>query len=205
MSKHEKSFGEKILVIVVVLVFIAALAGIGVTIYKLFGNVQEETKKGETTGFVVDYQDKTLEESAGGVVFTETETFSIRQSGADSAISAKIYAKKLPEDYEWKFAKEGQETPDTYRWNTDFVGEDFTEYFDVAIDQDENTVTVTGTVKELLTSYAARRDATLEPMSALPNEDMFVLEIMAGNHSMAIGFHVYAPIYSLALEKLSFC
>lgn len=205
MSRNEKSLFTKIVEIVVVLVVVAALAGIGVAIYKLVGNVQEETKTAETTGFVVDYQDKTLEESAGGVVFTETETFSIRQSGADSAISAKIYAKKLPEDYEWKFAKEGQATPDTYRWNTDFVGEDFTEYFDVTVDQDENTVTVTGTVKELLTSYAARRDATLEPMAALPNEDMFVLEIAAGEHSMAIGFHVYASVYSLTLPQLSFC
>ena len=205
MSKNEKSLFAKIIEIVVVLAVIAALAGIGIAIYKLVGNVQEETKKGETTGFVVEYQDQTLEASAGGAVFTNTETFSVVQSGSDLEIFAKIYAKKLPEDYEWQVAKDGQETPDTYRWNSDFVGEDFTEYFDVAVNQDANTVTVTGTVKELLTSYAARRDATLESMAALPNVDMFVLEITAGDHSMSIGFRVYAPVYSITLPQLSFC
>ena len=211
MSRNEKSLFSKIIEIVVVLVVIAALAGIGVAIYKLVGNVQEETKKGETTGFVVEYQDKTLETSAGGVVFTNTETFSVVQSGADSEIFVKIYAKKLPQDYEFYLTStvEGVQETNTYRWNSDFIvaREDLTEYFDVAVDQDKNTVTVTGTVKELLTSYAARstRKATLEPMNALPNVDMFVLEITAGEHSMEIGFHVYAPVYSLTLPELSFC
>lgn len=199
--------GKKITSVICAILIVLVLAAAGVGIYMMVGNINKETEKNEgATGFTVEYQDKELSSSAGGVLFTTSETFKVVHTGADSEIFAKVKGKKLPEDYTFSMTKtvDGATQTDTYRWNSD-MQEDLTKYFDVTINQDTDTVTVKGTIKELLTSYAARRSATLNTLSALPNVDMFVLEITAGDHTMAIGFHVYAPVYSVSLPELSFC
>ena len=208
MSRHEKGKLSKIIEMIFVFVVIAAFVGIGIGIYSLISNIFKETGKekesGETSSFVVLVQDRELETSAGGVVFTTSETFSLVTSGTDSEIFAKIKGKKTPQDYVIEATKGGETS--TYSWNTDFSVEDMTSFFDVEVDQDANTVTVNGTMKEAVTRYLKRRGfETITFPQNVPTSDMFVLELTQGDASMAIGFHVYAEVYSLSLDELSFC
>lgn len=203
-----KSCFAKIVEIVVVVVLAIALTGIGLAIYKLVSNIKQETgESAENTKFSVEVQGKTYETSTGGLVFTDSETFSLVYSGADSEISAKIKTKKLSNDYVISAQKtvDGETQSSEYRWNTDFPPEDMTSYFDVAVDQSANTVTVNGTMKDAVTRYLKRRGWETIVFPNVPASDMFVLELQSGDAMMALGFHVYASVYSIDVPNLNFC
>ena len=208
--RREKSLFSKVVEIIAVAVIVAVLTSIGVMIYKLVDSVEKETNKNDktasTSSFVVQVQDKELKSSSGGLVFTSSETFSLITNGADSDIFAKITCKKLPQDYAFRATKDS-ETWDDFSWNTGFASvEDMTRFFDVSVNQDKNTVTVKGTFKEAVTKCLQRKGyKTIEFYEEVPNVDMFVLDLTQGDAFMTIGFHVYAPVYSLTLGELSFC
>ena len=215
MSRHEKSLFAKIVEIVVVLVVVAALAGIGVAIYKLVGNVQEETKKSGEVSFTVEYQDKTITSSTNNVVFTSSETFIVTQHGGESELSVAIYAK--PADYTATYTVKNGDTVTETAMNWKYMsGEnsatDFTHCFSAGKDDElvkkiadnKYEINVKGTMKSVLDEYLPDFQV-LTAMSAIPETDMFYLKIKSGEETLNIGFRVYAPVESITLPQLSFC
>lgn len=216
MSRNEKSLFAKIVEIVVVLVVIAALAGIGVAIYKLVGNVQEETKKSGEVSFTVEYQDKTITSSTNNVVFTSSETFIVTQHGGESEISVAIYAKPADFTIDWAKKVDGnlveQSAINWKNMSGENASTDFTHCFSSGADEElvkklsdnKYEINVVGTMKTVLENYFQPYEI-LQGMSAIPETDMFYMQIKSGEEALNIGFRVYAPVESITLPQLSFC
>ena len=211
MSKNEKSLFAKIIEIVVVLAVIAALAGIGIAIYKLVGNVQEETKKSGEVSFTVEYQDRTITSSTNNVVFTNSETFIVTQHGGESELSVAIYAKPAEYTATYTVTNGDSVTETPMNWNN--MGDiDFTYCFSSGADEELVTklgdnkyeINVIGTMKSVLDEYLYDYQV-LTSMSAIPEMDMFYMQIKSGEETLNIGFRVYAPVESITLDELSFC
>ncbi|MBQ3506873.1 MAG: hypothetical protein IJA89_08910 [Clostridia bacterium] len=211
MSRNEKSLFTKIVEIVVVLVVVAALAGIGVAIYKLVGNVQEETKKSGEVSFTVEYQDKTITSSTNNVVFTSSETFIVTQHGGESEISVAIYAK--PAEYTATYTVKNGDTVKETDMSWKNMGDiDFTHCFSSGANEElvknlgdnKYEINVIGTMKSVLDEYLSDFQM-LTAMSAIPETDMFYMQIKSGEEALNIGFRVYAPVESITLPQLSFC
>lgn len=212
MSKNEKNTLEKIIELLVLLLFAIVFAAIGIKIYTLFGEVKKETDKSAgASGFTVEYQDKTITSSTNNVVFTSSETFTVTQHGGESELSVAIYAK--PADYTATYSvTKGDEVTQTVMNWKDLSDTDFTHCFSSAesdalvtkISNGKYEINVKGTMVSVLDEYLYDYQV-LTSMSAIPDTDMFYMQIKSGEETLNIGFRVYAQIENISLDKLSFC
>lgn len=180
-----KKFKNFLIIFIVVIVFGVIVAGV----YGLTGGFTTTDVK----SFALVRDGKYILSDAKGVLLRNEETFTVKAYGKDKDISASITPIELEEDY-YFYVDEYE-----YSWNEDIVKseEDLSQYFDIQIDQDKNTVTVRGSTGDVLKAFAGEQ--TLE-MPSLPSADMFRLAITCGDSTMNLNCSIMSAVTGVYLS-----
>lgn len=128
--------------------------------------------------------------------FTQGEAVKIKHYDGDEKIKLKVTAIAVPRD--WYFEVGGL----LYSWNQHVVrkGADLTEFFDIKIDQEANTITINGTMSGMLKKFY--NDEITLP-NTLPSADMLQFEIKSGDTLKLYG-NVGAKVTGIKLSDDQF-
>lgn len=142
-------------------------------------------------GVVVDGTE--YREDAQGLEFSQGETLQIKHYDGDEKIKLKVTAVAVPLDWDFKVGSS------LYSWNHDVVrkGADLTGFFDFKIDQETNTITVSGTVSGMLNKFFSGSEIALP--NKLPSANMLCLEIKSGDTLKLYG-NLYAEVSGVTLN-----
>lgn len=176
------------LIVIVIIALLTIAAAIGYTLTDGFKKSAKPFAIVRNEGYI--FNDTT------SVTFTAGETFAIKHYGTDKKISAKLLAQRTSEDFS-VYVEDCE-----YVWNTDVAGSegvDMTEYFDIRIDQDNNTVTICSSLLEGLTKYFSGAAVTLKTPS-IP-QDIFRLEIETSGTIIALGCRIVAPVTKITVSE----
>lgn len=110
--------------------------------------------------------------------FVQGEALKIKHHDGDEKIKLKVTALAVPLD--WKF-KVGGADGLNYSWNQHVVGKgaDLTEFFDITIDQEANTITINIGLIGMLKKFYNGSEILLT--NSLPSADMLRFEIKSGD------------------------
>lgn len=201
--KSGKKKKSNIFITILLVIAFAFVAALGYNLLRKDGNGSSKVKS-----FAVyqgDSKDGIFNDK-GGVIFYETETFHVQHFFGDEKIEASIEAIEVADDYAFTITRTIQDktVPLSYTWNSSIVGagegETIAELFELAIDQESDTVSITGTVSGVLTAYAANIGGT-STITRIPNADMFALKIKAGGGTITLGLRVMANAQAVALSQ----
>lgn len=146
--------------------------------------------------FSVGYDDTIFTKDTENVSIIESGTFTVHYKDEDTNdIKAKLIAVELYEDF--YFQADGI----TYSWNANVVRskiQNFTDFVEITIDQEKNTVTVTGSLLSALQKAGNTEDIVL--LSTLPNEDMFRLSIESGDTVIEIGCRIQSSVLGIIMR-----
>lgn len=158
----------------------------------LWLNKDEERKYDDLT---VSTSATTYEEDATGEKLYAGDTLTVSTED-ESKITAKVTALELSEDV--AFTINGE----SCTWNEDVAGEDLTEHFAIAIDQEQNTVTIGATLQEALQKYAEKIAGVGAKIAlgTLPASDMFRLTVSVGDQSLNVDFSALSEGTKLTLD-----
>ncbi len=140
--------------------------------------------------FGVALNDEYIMSDVDGRTISQGSTMKVQHYGSDFNISVSVIPVKVDGDY--TFWLNEQE----YSWNRHIVGsgEDFANYMPIYINQDANTVAISGNLLTALREYGKVGGQTVSRTSAHPTSDMFKLVISSGGSSISIGMHIeYIP------------
>lgn len=205
MSRNQTKKKTSIFPLLLALIILLLVAGGGISLYRTIqnailgndgGNDGGWTDGTETIGapFVV-YQDENetpySTEISNGVVIEETATFTVKHSVDDAEITVKATPIRLQNDYTFYcYNSKGQGY--AYSWNKEIIGArqdeiDICQYFDIDIDQESNTIKVTGTTANALGGFAKSEFANgTYKLPVMPTQDMFCLAITTGGKTMKL-------------------
>lgn len=158
----------------------------------LWLNKDEERKYDDLTVSTIA---TTYEEDATGEKLYAGDTLTVSTED-ESKITAKVTALELSEDV--TFTINGE----SCTWNEDVAGEDLTDYFAIAIDQEQNTVTIGATLQEALQKYAEKIAGVGAKIAlgTLPVSDMFRLTVSVGDQSLNVDFSALSEGTKLTLD-----
>lgn len=147
--------------------------------------------------FTVTYEDTVYTQDIDGIAIDGEGVFTITYKETDTDdIKVKLLAVELYEDFYF------QSEDKKYSWNANVARskiQNFTECFDITIDNKNNTVTVKGSLTDALKKAGNTDDITL--ISTLPNEDMFSLEITSGDTTIYIGCIIRSSVAGIELSQ----
>lgn len=202
MSNKTKSKSGGFLVILFLLV-VAIICGVLYNLMKKADSFFEDLGGGIGTGsgpvsFSV-YQgndEKELSLNKTGVEIYGTETFTVKQDGDDEVITAKLVPIAMTENYHFKVNNLG------YSWNSEIVGfeADLSPYFTIEVNQDENTVAVSGSTLKALEGYAKSENGVAS-LPGIPSGDMYRLEITSGDETFSCYCSFRSEVEDLTLSK----
>ena len=178
--------------IVLTVVLVAVIAFIAALVYTLTNGFSSDVKS-----FMLIRDGEYILSDVSGVTICEGETFDVYHYDDDEKISAKIVPIEIEGDY--NFTIDGYE----YSWNADVVRyvKDFSSYFAIAIDQDKNTVSISGPLKSALEKYAASLGGTLGGMQPLPSSDLFRIEISSDGSTIGLGCNMTSRVAGICLSQ----
>lgn len=125
---------------------------------------------------------------------TQGETLKIKHYDGDEKIKLKVTAVAVARD--WYFEVGGL----LYSWNQNVVrkGVDLTQFFDIKIDQEANTITVNGTMSGMLTKFYNGSEIAFP--NVLPSADMLQFEIKSGD-TIKLYCNVGAKVTGITLSN----
>ena len=128
--------------------------------------------------------------------FTQGETLKIKHHDGDEKIKLKVTAVAVPRD--WYFEVGGM----LYSWNQQVVrkGADLTQFFDIKIDQEANTITINGTMSGMLTKFYNGSEVAI--VEKMPTANMLCFEIKSGD-TLKLYCNVYATVSGVTLSDHS--
>ena len=132
-------------------------------------------------------------EDAQGLSFSQGETLQIKHYEGDEKIKLKVTAVAVPRDWDFKVGG----TWHSWNQNVARKSADLTEYFDIKIDQDANTITINGTISGMLSGFYNGSKITLPNL--LPTSNMLCLEIKSGDTLKLYG-NVHAKATGITLS-----
>lgn len=126
--------------------------------------------------------------------FTQGETLKIKHHDGDEKIKLKVTAVAVPRD--WYFEVGGEEMNS---WNQQVVrkGADLTQFFDIKIDQEANTITINGTMSGMLKGYCNGSEIAI--VEKMPTANMLCFEIKSGD-TLKLYCNVYATVSGVTLS-----
>lgn len=152
---------------------------------------------GGLNGFTITYGNETIRKNVDNIYILDSGTFTLNYKDKDTDdIKVKILAVELSEDL--YFEADGKE----YSWNQDIYRgkvQNFTDCFDVQIDNENNTITIQGNLLKALKKAGSVEEITF--LSPLPTEDMFRLEISSGKTTIDIGCCIYSAVDNIELDE----
>ena len=124
---------------------------------------------------------------------TQGKTLKIKHYDGDEKIKLKVTAVAVARD--WYFENGGM----LYSWNQQVVrkGADLTQFFDIKIDQEANTITVSGSISDMLTKYYNGSEIGI--VEKLPTASMLCFEIKSGD-TLKLYCNVYATVSGVTLS-----
>ena len=189
MKRKSNIFSNVLPVLISCFLVFGLIAGV-VAILKKFAD-------GGFNEFTVTYEDTVYTQDTKGIAIDGAGTFTVTYKETDTDdIKVKLLAVELYEDFYF------QSEDKKYSWNTNVVRskiQNFTEYFDISIDNKNNTVMVKGSLIEALKKAGNTDDIAL--LSTLPSEDMFSLEITSGNTTIRIGCTLFLAVEAIELSQ----
>ncbi|MBQ4052829.1 MAG: hypothetical protein IJD33_00655 [Clostridia bacterium] len=206
MGQRTKNKSSGFLVVLFLLV-IAIICGVLYNLMKktdsFFEDMGSETG-GETGNGAVSFavyqgnSDEEMLNKATGVVIYGTETFTVKKDN-EEPISAKLRPVALTENYTFLINNKDYGWLE-YVWNLDIADDEnsLSPYFEIVVNQDESTVTVSGSTVKALEEYAKKENGMESSLSGMPSEDMYCLEITSGNET----FSCYCSFRSANVEDL---
>lgn len=149
--------------------------------------------------FAIVYEDKRILNDKSGLRFSMGDTLEIKPYGDDAKINVTISPLKLDEDYTFEIG--GRE----YSWNNDVaLSKNVSKYLNVfvAIDQAHNTVKIAKGFKDMLQAYATGEgiEGEVKLSNTLPQEDMFVISVTAGESTIKLSGMLYSQVASISLN-----
>lgn len=179
----------KIILAIVIAVIIAVVSAL---VYTLTNGFTSDVKN-----FMLIRDGEYILADTQGVSIHGGETFEVYHYDEDDDISVKIIPLEIENDF--MFTLSGYD----YSWNSDVVrySEDFTNFFTVEIDQDKNTVNISGRLQTILQKYAETLNGTLESMQGLPASDMFRLSVTTDKSTLSLDFRILANVESISLSE----
>ena len=178
----------KIILVIVIAVIIAVVSAL---VYTLTNGFTSDAKR-----FMLIRDGEYILADAQGVSIYGGETFEVYHYDDDDDISVNIIPLEVENDF--MFTLSGYD----YSWNNDVVrySEDFTQYFTIEIDQEENTIKLLGRMQTVLQNYANPLNGTLERMQGLPASDMFRLSVTTDKSTLSLDFRILAPVESITFS-----
>lgn len=128
---------------------------------------------------------------------TQGETLKIKHYDGDEKIKLKVTAVAVPRD--WCFMVGSADGRQGYYWNQQVVrkGADLTQFFDIKIDQEANTITVNGSISDMLTKYYNGSEIAI--VQKMPTASMLCFEIKSGD-TLKLYCNVYATVSGVMLS-----
>ncbi len=143
-------------------------------------------------GFGLQYNEADIVKDTNNLTINDGDVFNVKYYYTDTDdIEVYIAAKELQTDY--VFQIDGQDVS----WNDKFARADFTNAFDIRVDNEKNTFAIHGTIKEAIINLTSREN--VEIAYPLPEEDMFTVYVKTAESTITLGVRYYAKVLAIEL------